>query len=175
MWDKFIPSQYLSSAYDLDLPSLKNQGITSLFFDLDNTLTTYEFLVPPKPMQEFIQKLKDHGFEVYIVSNSNNYRVQPFLDALQIKGSGSCKKPFTSVIEALLPSDKSTAMLVGDQLLTDVLVSNRLGIKSTLVHPLDLSTDHFFTRMNRKLERFVAKKVKQHHSNNYEVMKARYE
>ncbi len=126
-------------------------------------------------MREFIQKLKDHGFEVYIVSNSNNYRVQPFLDALQIKGSGSCKKPLTSVIEKLLPKDKSTAMLVGDQLLTDVLVSNRLEIQSTLVHPLDLSTDHFFTRMNRKLERIVAKKVKQYHPDKYEVMKARYE
>lgn len=175
MWDKFIPSDYLTSAYELDLNGLKNQGITSLFFDLDNTLTTYEYLVPPQPMQAFIEQLKNHGFEVFIVSNSNNHRVEPFLDALQIKGSGSCKKPFTSVIEALLPADRSTAMLIGDQLLTDVLVANRLGIQSTLVHPLDLSTDHFFTRVNRKLERFVAKKVKQHHPANYEIMKARYE
>jgi uncharacterized protein len=175
MWDKFIPSNYLPSAYDLDLTELQNQGIRSLFFDLDNTLTTYEFLVPPTPLQEFIEQLKDHGFEVFIVSNSNHYRVQPFLDALQIKGSGSCKKPFTSVIEKLLPKDRSTAMLIGDQLLTDILCANRLGIKSTLVNPLDTSTDHFFTRINRKIERRVAKKVKQHHPSRYEMIKARYE
>jgi uncharacterized protein len=174
MWNKFIPHHYISSAYDLDLVSLKNQGITSLFFDLDNTLTTYEFLVPPTPMQEFIQQLKDHGFEVFIVSNSNQYRVQPFLDALQIKGSGSCKKPFTSVIEKLLPKDRSTAMLIGDQLLTDVLCANRLGIKSTLVNPLDAATDHFFTRLNRKMERIVIWIIKIKNPIAFETIKSRY-
>ena len=175
MWDKFIPSMVVASAYDLDLDGLQSQGIRSLYFDLDNTLTTYAHETPPPPLQEFVASLKQRGFDVYIVSNSNNKRVKPFLDALDVKGTGSCKKPFPRVIEALLPRDKNTAVLIGDQLLTDVLVANRLGIKSILVQPIDATTDHFFTRLNRKVERFVARKIKQHHPVKYELIKARYE
>jgi len=175
MWRNFIPTQMLDSAYDLDVASLQAQGITSLYFDLDNTLTTYEYLVPPLPMRDFVKGLIEAGFDVFIVSNSNNKRVQPFLDALGILGSGSCKKPFGSVIEKLLPQNRASAMIIGDQLLTDVWVANRLGIRSTLVQPIDATTDHFFTRMNRNIERYVAKKIKQHHPIQYDVIKARYE
>jgi HAD superfamily phosphatase (TIGR01668 family) len=45
-------------------------------------------------------------------------------------------------------------VVIGDQLLTDVLGGNRLGLHTILVVPV-ASTDGLWTRFNRKMERLI--------------------
>ena len=49
--------------------------------------------------------------------------------------------------------------MIGDQILTDIIGANRLGIKSILVNPIKRKTDHVFTRINRKLEKYIINKI----------------
>ena len=55
--------------------------------------------------------------------------------------------------------DFSEVALVGDQVLTDVLGSNRCGITSILVDPLT-DEDKVLTKLNRKVEKIVLNKLK---------------
>ncbi|MTK87696.1 YqeG family HAD IIIA-type phosphatase, partial [Turicibacter sanguinis] len=50
--------------------------------------------------------------------------------------------------------------MMGDQLMTDVLVSKRLGLYTILVEPIVLSADESSTKFNRKLERYVVSQLK---------------
>ncbi len=69
-------------------------------------------------------------------------------------------KPLTRGInEALKRYDleKSEAVLVGDQLMTDVMAANNAGIRSILVKPL-VDSDAWNTKINR----FFEKQIKQY-------------
>jgi predicted HAD superfamily phosphohydrolase YqeG len=38
VYQKCIPTEYVSSIFEIQYENLKKQGIKSLFFDLDNTI-----------------------------------------------------------------------------------------------------------------------------------------
>ena len=54
---------------------------------------------------------------------------------------------------------KEEVVVIGDQLLTDVLGGNRNGFQTILVVPV-ASTDGFFTRINRMIERRIMENLK---------------
>jgi uncharacterized protein len=176
MLRQLVPSEVIKSVYDLDYEAKYKAGFRQLMFDLDNTLTTYQFAAPTDELKTFVASLKAIGFEVSIVSNSGKTRVQPFLDELQVSGIPSCKKPTIGVIKQVLSVEKEAAMLLGDQLLTDIWAANKLGVRSVLVHPVDMTTDKFFTRLNRRLERFFVQRLRHKYPAVYDQrLKSRYE
>jgi HAD superfamily phosphatase (TIGR01668 family) len=176
MLRNLVPSEVVSSVKSLDYRAKYKAGFRHLMFDLDNTLTTYAFARPDNALVAFINELKAIGFQVSIVSNSGAKRVDPFLQALGVGGRSSCKKPTIGVIKSLVSTDLESIILIGDQLLTDIWAANNLGIRSVLVHPIDESTDKFFTRMNRKLERFFVQRIRAKFPAVYDQrLKSRYE
>jgi predicted HAD superfamily phosphohydrolase YqeG len=58
--------------------------------------------------------------------------------------------------------------------MTDVLGSNKMGMTSILVFPLKKRSDHIFTRINRRLEKYMIKKIKKHDLNSYNQTLKRY-
>jgi HAD superfamily phosphatase (TIGR01668 family) len=44
-------------------------------------------------------------------------------------------------------------VVIGDQMLTDVLGGNRLGLYTILVLPIELRDEGFFTKINRRIEK----------------------
>ncbi len=51
-------------------------------------------------------------------------------------------------------------VVVGDQMLTDVLGGNRLGLYTVLVRPISPTDEGFFTKVNRTLEKAALKMMK---------------
>ena len=49
-------------------------------------------------------------------------------------------------------SVKETAV-IGDQMLTDVLGGNRMGLYTILVQPISILDEGFFTKINRRIEK----------------------
>ena len=176
MLRNLVPSEVVTSVKALDYNAKYKAGFRHLMFDLDNTLTTYAHARPDNDLIEFIHGLKAIGFQVSIVSNSGVKRVDPFLQALGIGGRASCKKPTIRVIKSLVSTELESIILIGDQLLTDVWAANRLGVRSVLVHPIDVSTDKLFTTLNRKLERFFVQRIRAKFPAVYDQrLKSRYE
>ena len=53
----------------------------------------------------------------------------------------------------------SEVVIIGDQILTDILGGNRVGIKTILVNPIS-KKDRKVTMINRRIERYIMNKLK---------------
>lgn len=159
--EKYIPDMYQKSIYTIDYEKLKSNGIKCILLDLDNTLVPASIDYPTKKNIELINQLKEMGFKVILFSNSPKKRLKPFKDELQIDASASSMKPlkrkFLKVLNEYKYAQNEVA-IIGDQLLTDVLGGNKVGITTILVNPVS-SKDLIFTSLNRYLENRIIKKL----------------
>ena len=154
--DNFVPDIYQKNIYDIDYEKLKKIGIKCLLFDLDNTLVPVKMDVPSKKVKELFNYL-ENNFKVIILSNSNKKRLIPFKDILNVDTSASSKKPFKHKyikIMKLYNFKEYEIAAIGDQLLTDILGANKVGITSILVNPIG-EYEKFGTKINRFLEKFI--------------------
>lgn len=158
----YIPDIYQKSVYAIDYQKLINRGIKCLLFDLDNTLVPISDKKPNEKVKEFISKLKGLGFKVIIFSNSNKRRLLPFKNELEVDCSASSGKPrpnkFLQVLRIYGYSISEVA-IIGDQLLTDVIGGNRIGITTILVNPIS-TKDFFWTRFSRRKEAKIMQKLR---------------
>lgn len=159
--ENFIPDIYQKNIYDIDYQKLKEKGIKCLLFDLDNTLVPVKEDIPKKRVKEFLLYL-ERDFKIIIISNSNRKRLIPFKESLNIDVAASARKPFKKKYLKILKIFKFKeyeVAAIGDQLLTDILGSNRVGITSILVNPIG-DYEKLPTKINRLLERFIYYKLK---------------
>ncbi|MBQ1785692.1 MAG: YqeG family HAD IIIA-type phosphatase [Turicibacter sp.] len=161
----FVADEYVKDVFQIDLVKLKNEGKRVIFTDLDNTLVGAAVKKPTPEIIEFLNQAKELGFEVIIVSNNNQERVSYFAKDLSIKAAHhKALKPLKLKLRRILKEyDRSQVIMIGDQLMTDVLVAKRLGLYTILVEPIHLHSDENSTKFNRRLERFVVKQLKKRH------------
>ena len=158
----YVPDIYQKSVYSIDYQKLINRGIKCLLFDLDNTLVPISDKVPNKKLKELIDDLKKLGFKIIIFSNSPKRRLLPFKNELEVDCSASSKKPradkFLQVLK-IYGYQISEVAIIGDQILTDVLGGNNVGITTILVNPIS-TRDFFWTRFSRKKEKKIMEKLR---------------
>lgn len=156
------PDIYLDSIYELDLNKLNKKGIKGIITDLDNTLIPWgESTVYPK-LEEWFRYLKENDFKVCIVSNNSLGRVKVFSDPLGIPAIPKAVKPRRKAFRLALSKmglKADEVAVMGDQLFTDVLGGNRLGLFTVLVIPVS-EREFIGTMMVRKVERFILKRLK---------------
>lgn len=158
--DNFIPDMYQKSIYHIDYDKLKEDGIKCLLFDLDNTCVPFKDKEPNKKLRDLFETLKDMDFKVIIYSNATKKRLTPFKNVLGVDCSASSRKPSTNKmlkIIKLFNYNLSDVAIIGDQLYTDILCGNKVGIKTILVNPMS-KDDLIFTKMFRFLEKGKFKK-----------------
>lgn len=160
--DILIPDMYQKSIYSINYEKLYNCGIRCLLFDLDNTCVPYVEKVPSKKLIDLFDYLKDMGFKVILFSNATKKRLEVFKNTLVVDCSYSSRKPskrkFLKVLK-MYNFDLSEVAIIGDQLFTDILGGNRVGIKTILVNPMS-KKDMPLTFIFRILERGQFKKFK---------------
>lgn len=153
-----MPDLYLKDIFAIDTEKLKNNGIKGIITDMDNTLVPWcDRTVYPK-LASWFSGLKEEGFKLYIVSNNSRDRVTELAQELDIPAIWYAAKPrrkaFRKAISQMQLSPAQVAV-VGDQLLTDVLGGNRLGLFTILVNPIS-EKEFFWTKISRFLERLLA-------------------
>lgn len=135
-----LPDQYQKSIFEIDLFALKKSGIIALFLDLDNTLVSRYEAEPSLKCQTWIREAREMGFIIIITSNSfYPQRVKKTADILNVQGFFMSAKPMPMVLERALEMlflKKEQVVLIGDQVFTDLVGGNLLGIKTILVEPL---------------------------------------
>ena len=159
--DYFVPNIYQKSIFSINYKELWKNGIKCLLFDLDNTIAPVSVKALDKKTKDLFEDLKDMGFKVIIISNSSKGRVEPFKDALNVDAAHSARKPLRgkyNKIMRLYDFLDFEIAAIGDQLLTDVYGSNRMGFTSILVNPIS-KNDLFWTKFNRMIERRIIKKL----------------
>ncbi|GGJ63236.1 hypothetical protein GGR02_001376 [Anoxybacillus voinovskiensis] len=151
----FLPNEYAKSVFAITPNELKKKGIKGIITDLDNTLVEWDRPSATPQLVEWFRAMKESGIQVVIVSNNNKKRVQSFAEPLGIPFIFEARKPLTRAFSEALQTmklAKEEVVVIGDQLLTDVLGGNRLGLHTILVVPV-AQTDGFWTKFNRKIER----------------------
>lgn len=162
MLKQFIPDQYVQSIYELSTEELKEQGIKGIITDLDNTLVEWDRADATEELIVWFEKLRDNGFQIVIVSNNNEKRVKHFADPHKITFIHSARKPLSKAFKTackLMKLKREETVVIGDQLLTDILGGNRGGFQTVLVVPVAQS-DGFVTKFNRRIEQSVFRLMK---------------
>lgn len=140
MFCPLIPTWVTESVFDLTPQFLAERGITLVLADLDNTLTSYEHALPSPALRQWKEELNAHGITLFIVSNSRKSRRCPiFCEALGVGYVRHAGKPRKGgFLRALAETGKrpEEALMVGDQIFTDICGANRAGIYSVLIRPV---------------------------------------
>lgn len=159
MFKKFIPYAHSQSIYEIEMDFYKRNGIKTLFMDLDNTLDSYRAREPKPQTIEYVSELKKNKITPIIISNNKAKRVSGYANLLGVEFLSSARKPFSRRIKAEIARrnlKKEEVMLVGDQLMTDVLAAKGAGIKVVLTEKL-VKEDQWTTHINRLIDRPIRK------------------
>lgn len=148
-----FPDGYFDSAFDIDYKKLWDKGFRGLMFDIDNTLTVHNERAEKKEAA-FFKHLRNIGFKTVVLSNNSKQRVEPFANMIKTPFVSRAKKPLSSgYLRAMhiLGTNISNTLFVGDQLYTDIIGANRIGLKNILVRPIS-SKEAFWIRIKRIFE-----------------------
>lgn len=163
MLKNFLPSEHVKSVFEIKPEKLKEKGIKGIITDLDNTLVEWDRPEATPELIEWFKEMQAAGITVTIVSNNKLKRVKSFSDPLGIPYIYEARKPLRRAFRRALREmnvARQEVVVIGDQLLTDVLGGNRLGLHTILVVPVAKS-DGFFTKFNRQVERRILSRMKQ--------------
>ena len=172
MIKKLIPSYYYKTINDIPYNKLYEEGFRLILTDLDNTLISYLEKEPTLELFSWKKMVEEIGFEIIIVSNSRKERVKHFANSLGLKYVKFAKKPTKFGLKKALrianrKYAKSEVLEIGDQVMTDVYGSRRLGVYTILVKAIDKKTEILPTKINRKLEDHFLKKIQKKYPNLY--------
>ncbi|AOT72904.1 YqeG family HAD IIIA-type phosphatase [Geosporobacter ferrireducens] len=168
MLSRLTPKHYAESVFQVDVKLLQAKQIQGLIIDIDNTLVEWDKKYASDAVKAWLQKLQEIGFSICLVSNNTEDRVVVFNEALKLPAIHRARKPrrdpFRKAMKIMGTTPETTAV-IGDQLFTDVLGGNRLGLFTVLVVPLE-GREFWWTTLVRKVERHVLKAVlENYHSN----------
>ncbi|MBQ7569101.1 YqeG family HAD IIIA-type phosphatase [bacterium] len=156
------PKLYLPTLADIDFAALASQGIFYYCLDLDNTLAPRTGQHPLPQQAEALYKAREAGYirAICLVSNiicgeARRQRVArfaaeldtPYYVAASFWERKPSPKPFRLAMQ-MMNSQPSNTACVGDQLFTDIVGGNKLGLYSILVKPM--GDDHWTTRLTRR-------------------------
>jgi putative phosphatase len=152
-----LPDAYVHGIAEISLDKLSDAGIHGIIVDLDNTLVAYRESVVAPEVVAWVEAALARGFRVVLVSNNFEERVASIGTRLGVPTVPRALKPLPGgLLRALriLGTKKRQTVVVGDQLLTDVVAAKLAGMHSILIEPI---SEHGFitTRMLRVVERFV--------------------
>lgn len=157
----FKPDWCLVSAYRITPEQLQNNGIKAVLVDLDNTLIAWNNPSGTPEMLQWLAQLKHADIPVVVVSNNTKKRVSAVAEQFGIDYVSDAKKPTKiGLSKALnkLALQPNEVVMIGDQLLTDVLGGYLMGMKTVLVKPI-VDHDMLATKINRKIERVIKRQL----------------
>lgn len=149
----FLPKFVTDRVTDLTPQFLSRQGIRLLMLDFDNTLVPYTRDEPTQEIQDWLEEMKRSDIQVCVVSNSHRQRVPDFCRVYGLDCITYARKPFPKGIRQCLERYQipaSQAALVGDQIYTDTLGGNGVGVAPILVRAID--NHNFWLKARHVLE-----------------------
>lgn len=149
-----IPDCLIGSIYDLTPERLQARGIRLVLADLDNTLARYREKDPSEPLRLWKQGLEAAGIQVFIISNGRQpNRSGRFAQELEVDYISHAGKPRAAAFHRALEQTgcpPEQALMVGDQIFTDIWGAHNAGVTAVLVRPVAL--DSWFRRLRYGVE-----------------------
>lgn len=157
-----LPNNMYDSVLEIPFDEFYNNGYRYMLFDVDNTLLSRDNKLLSLEYQSWIERIKDYGFTVFLISNNSSYkRIKRVADQLRVRGLYFTFKPFSYSTRDLMKEhyiDPAKAIVIGDQILTDVMLGNWLKMHTILVDPIDKKLS-FIKTLQREIELMIFDKV----------------
>jgi hypothetical protein len=153
----FLPNEHVKSIFEIQPEVLRDKGIKGIITDLDNTLVAWDVKDATSEVIEWFRLMKENDIKITIISNNKQERVQIFSEPLETPFVYSARKPLSRAFKTVakeMELKKEEVVVIGDQVLTDVLGGNYAGFYTILVVPI-VKTDGKITRINRQIERRI--------------------
>lgn len=157
-----MPDYMLQRFDDVTPEFLESIGVRALIIDIDNTLAPYEQAEPDERICAWVENMQKHGVQMTLMSNNDRERVELFNRDLKLPAYYKSGKPLGKNLKramADMGTDRTNTAVLGDQLLTDALAGNLLGLRAIILPPIKDKTSLFF-RFKRLCERPTVKKFK---------------
>ena len=157
----FSPDDFVEKYEFIDVEYMNMYNKKVIISDLDNTLISWDSKKDTKELNRWLKKMKRAGFDIIVVSNNSEERVEEFCKQLNLQYVADAKKPLTHGFKKALNKlnrKPEEAIILGDQVLTDVFGAKSLGVMSVLVKPIS-KTDAFKTRINRFFEGIIVQNL----------------
>ena len=136
----FLPAMIVDSVTKLTPDFLQKQGIRVLMLDFDNTIVPYTTNVASEEMDAWLKNMLLSNIRLCVVSNSRNDRVKVFCHQYGLECITHAQKPFSKGIRECLQKygvEPGECALAGDQIYTDTLGANGVGVRAILVRAID--------------------------------------
>lgn len=158
MFELFTPTFQANSLDSISIDGLVQHGIHGLIIDLDNTMTPWNDVEVGPKVIDWFERLQSAGIKACVVSNNKRrQRVAVVAERLGIPFVFRATKPRRRAFRAgmeILGTGKQDTVVIGDQLFTDIMGGNRLGLSTILVLPIS-EREYFGTRVMRRVERVL--------------------
>ncbi|MDD3171949.1 MAG: YqeG family HAD IIIA-type phosphatase [Bacilli bacterium] len=159
----YVPYDCYETIFDIDYQKLYQSGKRVILIDIDNTIIPYDFDLPKEEHLKLISEIKKIGFQVIFLSNNHQERVKKIAQAFDVEAIYSACKPlkkgFRQALKLATFSSKKEVVTIGDQIMTDVLGSNRSGLEAILVKPIKRKNEKWYTKLNRKIENRIVRRM----------------
>ena len=169
MMKRSIPFALSQDIFEIPPEFYLSLGVKAVLVDLDNTLDPYVVSSPSDRTIEWKQKMTSAGLRIVILSNNSGGRVGKYSSELGVEARYLMRKPFAGPLKKFLKEEglaKEEAILVGDQIQTDVLAGNGAGVRVILTEPL-YHEEPPWTKFNRIFDKPKRKKIKAKHLSPY--------
>ena len=152
------PDRYFSRITRIDIErDLVGCGFESVLMDVDNTILTRDTHEVPSDVAAWLEKARAAGLRFCLVSNNWHEGVYQLADRLELPIVAKAIKPLPpAFLMALrkIGAKRATTVVIGDQLVTDVMGARFLGMTAYLLQPL-VEQDLPHTLLLRNFERLV--------------------
>ena len=153
----FRPKEKIGIFTDFDIKEYRRRGFDTILLDIDNTIAIPNTGICDERAEEFIENLKKEGFKVVIFSNNTRKRVEMFKRDIDVDTNCWSMKPIPFSYLAIcrrMKTKPSKTIVLGDQLITDILGANLSGCYGIYCKQLQ-EKDSRITSFNRKIEKFI--------------------
>jgi HAD superfamily phosphatase (TIGR01668 family) len=155
---RYCPSRAAYRLQDVSLEELWQSGKRLILLDVDHTIVKWGEEEFSAEVLDWVASAKAMGFQLRILSNTRHpKRLARLSDKIDIPTKNGKFKPSPEMyMEALAETGfvPEQAVMIGDQIMTDILGANRTGIDSIWLQKME-GPEFAGTKINRVIERLV--------------------
>jgi HAD superfamily phosphatase (TIGR01668 family) len=153
------PDAVFDGLQHIDLEFLKGHHIKGILLDIDNTLFDMSYYLS-EDIINWVKSAKEKGFSILVLSNTyHKEKFEIIKSNLDIEIISFAKKPsksgFLRAAKQMKLKNDEIAM-IGDQIFTDVVGANRVGMFSIYVKPIN-KKEYWYTAWKRPIEKMILK------------------
>lgn len=149
------PDRYFARVSEIDIQrDLIDCGYTNVLLDMDNTLVSRQSHDMPLDVRAWIGRAREAGVALCILSNNWHRSPYEWGERLNVPVVAKACKPLPHgflIARGVLGARSADTVVIGDQLLTDVVGAHLLGMAAYLVCPL-ATVDLKHTQILRSFE-----------------------